>query len=145
MSDVRDTTTEYGMAMDILRNRVNKNNREGVLKIIKSEVREGSLDKEYAIELFNGIAMECGWETVDSINSLYTVEVSYNGSTIGVFEGIEAHDEADAEDTLSNDIEIEGELSLTISHNGQTITGSAFIDGWNLADELVFNAEVEDN
>jgi hypothetical protein len=73
------------------------------------------------------------------------VEVSYNGSTIGVFEGIEANDEADAEDTLSNDIEIEGELSLTLSHGGQTVTGSAFIDSWNIDEELVFNAEIEEN
>jgi len=145
MSDVRDTTTEYAMAMDILRNRVNKTNREGVLKIIKSEVRGGSLDKDYAGELFNAIAMECGWETVTSITNTFTVEVSYNGSTIGVFEGIEANDEADAEDTLSNDIEIEGELSLTLSHGGQTVTGSAFIDSWNIDEELVFNAEIEEN
>ena len=145
MSEVTDTTTEYTMAMDILRNRVNKTNREGVLKIIKSEVRDGSLDKEYAWELFNAIAMECGWETVTSITNTFTVEVSYNGTTIGVFEGIEANDEADAEETISQDIEVEGELSLTLSHSGQTITGSAYIDSWNIDEELFFNAEIEEN
>ena len=145
MSEVTDTTTEYAMAMDILRNRVNKTNREGVLKIIKSEVRDGSLDKEYAGDLFNAIAMECGWETVTSITNTFTVEVSYNGSTIGFFEGIEANDEADAEETISQYMEVEGELFLTLSHSGQTITGSAYIDSWNIDEELVFNAEIEEN
>jgi hypothetical protein len=145
MSEATDTTTEYAMAMDILRNRVNKAHRESVLKIIKSEVRYGSLDKEYAGELFNAIAMECGWETVTSITNTFTVEVSYNGSIIGVFEGIEANDEAHAEETISQDIEVKGELSLTLSHSGQTLTGSAYIDSWNVDEELVFNAEIEEN
>ena len=99
--------------------------RGEALDFFKAEVRSGSMIKEDAESIFNGLAGALGWAQVDSIATLFTVTVDYEGETIAEFSDIEADDEDSAVDEVSNNFEMEDvEVSFTLSYNGDTQTNS---------------------
>ena len=94
----------------------------------KSEARSGSMAKEDALSIFNGLADALGWDTVTSIGSTYTVTVSINDLEVGTFDNVEADDEDDAvAQVLEN---LDAELSMEVSFGDQTI--SETYSNWNL-------------
>ena len=95
----------------------------------KSEVRNGSMTKEDALGIFNGLADALGWDTVDTIASTYLVTVTINDLEIGTFDGVEADDEDDAvAQVLEN---LDAEATFEVSFNGQTIT-ETYHGGWDM-------------
>jgi hypothetical protein len=85
----------------------------------RSEVREGNLSSDTALEIYNSLAEALGWNTVDSLAILFTVMVSYNGNTIAEIENIEAEDCDSAEAEVRYNLEVEDvDVSFTIAYNG---------------------------
>jgi hypothetical protein len=99
--------------------------REAILDVMKNEAREGTMTRDDATDLFNKIAIEAGLDTVTTIGGLYTVDVSLNGYSIGVFSDVEAEDASDAEASVANSIELDDiELNFGISFGDESLFGS---------------------
>lgn len=87
----------------------------------RSEVRNGSIDKDVALDIYNGLAEALGWNTVDSITPLFTVVVSYNGNTIAEIEDIEADDTDSAEAEVRYNLEVtDVEVTFEVTYGDHT-------------------------
>ena len=123
----------------------NKNNSTSALDVFKSEVRDGSLGRDYASNLYNTIAEACGWETVSTIATTYTVEVIYANNVIGSFEGIEADSEDEAQDKVMDELEVDNPvLSFTVSFNGDSFQAEYEPDTYDIQTELELSATEEE-
>lgn len=101
------------------------------LEWFKSEVRSGSMMKEDAEGIYNGLAEALGWATVNSLSTLYTVEVSYKGNYIAEFSDIEADDEESACDKVREDISISDiNISFDVEYDNNTTTAEATLSSW---------------
>jgi len=119
------TNEEYRNAIKTNENMVKYRIRESILAVMKNEAREGSMTREDATDLFNKIAVEAGLDTVNSIGGIYTVDVSLNGYSIGVFSDVEADDESEAEESVANSIELDDiELNFGLSFENESLYGS---------------------
>lgn len=133
---------QYQVGVDHATNAISNKLRTQAIDWFKSEVRGGSMVKEDAEGIFNGLADALGWALVDSLSTLYTVTVDYKGTTIGEFSDIEADDEDSATQEVADNLEIEdAEISFILSYNGNTCRESANVT-WDFDDtDLEFNAE----
>ena len=114
------------------------------LEVLREEVRNGDLTTEYATDLHNKLASAIGFDEVSSIQSTYSVMVSYNGEEIATFTGIEADDEDDATDKVSADLEVEEvEISITIGFNGMSESNTVSGDTYRTLEKLELSAELE--
>lgn len=112
-----------------------------VKDIFKDEVRESNMARDYATALYNTIAQKVGGMEVTTIGATYTVEIVYDGETIMTLNGIEADDEDEATDTVSNEISVDDvELRFTISHDGNYETVESPFDSWDIITALEYNA-----
>lgn len=109
-------------------NRISNDLRDKAIEWFKSEVRGGSMVKEDALGIFNGLADALGWELLDNLTSTYSVTVTVEGRVIGTFEGVEADDEQDACDKVTE--ELEAEMTIEVSYGRQTLTDTVY--GWDL-------------
>jgi hypothetical protein len=99
--------------------------RGEALDWFKGEVRSGTMSKDDAVGIFNGLAGALGWTEVESIATLFTVTVDYNGETIAEFSDIEADDEDSAVEEVEGNLEVEDvEISFQIAYNGLTRSGT---------------------
>ena len=129
--------TEYGA-------RATKNDlNTRAIEHFRNEVREGSMDKDDALNIYNALAEALGWTTLETLTAKFTVVVSYNGNTIAQFEGIEADDAESAEEEVSSNISIDDvEITLTVSYNGDSQSDTQNISYyWD--EELEYSAEEE--
>jgi hypothetical protein len=133
---------QYQVGVDHATNAITNKLRTKAIEWFKAEVRGGSMIKEDALGIYNGLADALGWELVDNLSTLYTVTVSFSGTTIGEFSDIEADDEDSAIQEVSDNLEVEdAEISFVISYNGNTCRESANVT-WDFDDtELQFDAE----
>lgn len=107
--------TEYGV-------RATTNDlRTKAINWFRSEVRDGSMAKDDALGIYNGLAEALGWATLDSITTKYTVVVSYNGMNIAEIEDIEADDEDSAEWEVRNNLEVSDvEVTFEVTYGDHT-------------------------
>lgn len=84
----------------------------------KSEARSGTMTKEDALSIFNGLADALGWDTVDSIASTYSVTVYVDGDEVGTFDEVEADDEDSACAEVTENLEIEATMFIRLNYNG---------------------------
>ena len=119
--------------------------RGEALDFFKYEVREGNMTKEDALSIFNGLAGALGWAQVETIATLFTVTVDYNGETIAEFSDIEADDEDSAVEEVEGNLEVEDvEVNFTVSYNGDTHTNSVNYTYEFDAGELQYTATEQD-
>lgn len=112
---------QYQLGLDHAKDSVTNRLRSHAVDWFKGEVQEGSMTKEDALGIYNGLAGALGWEVLNSINSTYTVTVNYNGNTIAEFSGIEAEDTDSAEAEVFDNLEVEDvEINFMLSYNGET-------------------------
>ena len=100
------------------------------------DVASGAMDSDEVVEAYNDLARALGWDTVTTLNTLYTVTVEYDGYTIAEFSEVEANSEEDAISEVRTNIEIEDiSVTFTLGFNGQTceetIPGSGSIDSYD--------------
>lgn len=116
-------------------------NMSAVREVLKDEVREDNLQRDYATSLYNTIAEKVGTPALSSIGATYQVEVIYEGDVIMTINGIEADDEDLACEAVSNDISVDDvELRFTISHGSDYETVEMPQDSWDITQALDFNA-----
>lgn len=118
---------------------------ENTLQVLRGEARNGDITSDYATDLHNKLASAIGFDEVESIQSTYSVTVSYNGEEIATFTGIEADDEDDATDKVSNDLEVEEvEISITVNYDGNSESATVSGDTYRTLEKLELTAECED-
>lgn len=135
---------ERDRASEGARNLLRAENRVDTLAVFKQEVLDGSMTDESAVELFNKVAIACGWETaeVSDLQTRFRAEVSLLGEVVLELDDIEADDEDDAKQKVLDDIsfdniEVRGDLT-TLGDSGSFRAGT-----WDLDDFLNDNLEVE--
>lgn len=118
---------------------------ENVLLTFREEVAGENLERDYATALYNTIAEKSGGSTVESIGGLYTVEVTYDHEVIYTANGVEARDEDDACEQVSENISVDDvTLSFVISYNGDYETVETSYDrAYRIQESLEFNATEE--
>jgi hypothetical protein len=122
-----------------------KNNSESALYVFKSQIRDGHLGREYATMLYNELGEACGWDSVSSIASTYSVDVIYNNDVIGTFSGIEADSEDEATDKVMDDLEVtDAVLSFTVSIGSDDMQGEIYPDTYDIATDIELRATEEE-
>ena len=116
---------------------------ESTLNAIRYLVSESTLDRDTAVEVYNRIAHNNGWDTIDSINRKYNVTVYYKGSYIGEFTDVEADDEDSAQNDVLENMEVEASLSITLSYGNDSVSDEVDIDPYDL-DDNAWTTEVEE-
>jgi hypothetical protein len=126
--------------------------RNAVISVMKSQVKEGSMDSENAIELTNLILAEMGVETVEHLHRTFSVVVYINNEAVLHLDSVEAEDEDDAEAKVNDEIDFEDiELSFTISSQGESSGASIGDDSYRidiagmLSDLVKIEVEENDN
>lgn len=122
MNEARNTAnTQFNVGAEFGVRSTTNNLQDKAIKHFRSEVRNGSIDKDVALDIYNGLAEALGWDTVDSITSLFTVVVSYNGNTIAEIEDIEADDTDSAEWEVRNNLEVSDvEVTFEVTYGDHT-------------------------
>jgi len=118
LRDERDAQFKEGMAWGA---KCKSNELRGsAIDYFKNEVSEGTMSKEDAESMFNGLANAIGWDEA-VLTTLFTVTVDYNGETIAEFSDVEAEDEDSAVEEVRYNLEIEDvEVRFSVSYNGST-------------------------
>jgi hypothetical protein len=122
MAEARETQrTQFNVGAEFGVRSTTNDLQDKAIKHFRSEVRNGSIDKDVATDIYNGLAEALGWDTVDSINALYTVVVSYNGNTIAEIEDIEADDTDSAEAEVRYNLEVSDvEVTFEVTYGDHT-------------------------
>ena len=138
IAEARTTVEEWAY------NTLRASNRVDTLAVFKQEVLDGTMTDESAVELFNKVAIACGWETaeVSDMQTRFRAEVSLLGEVVLELDDIEADDEDDAKQKVLDDIsfdniEVRGDLTV-LGDSGSFRAGT-----WDLDDFLSDNLEVE--
>ena len=92
--------------------------RDKAIEWFKSEVRGGSMVKDDALGIFNGLADALGWDLLDTISSTYSVTVYVDGEEVGTFDEIEADDENSACDEVTENVDVEATMFIRLNYNG---------------------------
>jgi hypothetical protein len=137
VEEARQTGKEWGW------NTLRASNRADVLAIFKSEVSDGSMTEEDAVELFNKIAIACGWDTAEEsdLRTRFRAEVTLFGSTVMEIVDIEADDEDDAKQKVLDDISFD-EVILKVSISSLGDNGDYRDSTWELDDFLQEHVDV---
>ena len=142
-----ELTRAWTAEVDNANKRASGRLRQLALDWFKSEVRGGSMTKDDALGIFNGLADALGWDTVDNLSSLFTVKVSYQGDLVAVFEDIEADDDDNAIEEVSDNLSID-EVTITfdLEYNGFTQSAEARLStrDFDPTGDLEFSAEEQD-
>ena len=141
-----DLDNAVANARSLVRNAIVDSFCGDVKEIFRGEVREGNMERDYATALYNTIAEKIGAATVNSIGGLYTVEVSYEGDVVMTIEDIEADNEDEATDKVSEDLEVdEVQMSFVLSHNGDYETVEApYGSSYRIQEQLELSATEQD-
>jgi hypothetical protein len=128
---------ERDRAMEGARNLLRAENRVDTIAVFKQEVAEGSMTDEDACELFNKVAIACGWETaeVSDLRTRFRAEVTLFGSTVMEIVDIEADDEDDAKQKVLDDISFD-EVILKVNMSSLGDQGDYRDSTWELDDFL---------
>lgn len=128
---------ERDRAMESARNLLRAENRVDTLAVFKQEVADGSMTDEDSCELFNKVAIACGWETaeVSDLRTRFRAEVTLFGSTVMEIVDIEADDEDDAKAKVLDDISFD-EVILKVSLSSLGDNGDYRDTTWELDDFL---------
>lgn len=105
--------------------------QDSLITVFKREIGHGNMSKDYAVELYNKIADENRWTHVERIVATYNVTVSLFGDSILFVENIEADDEDDACDKVTNDIEFSDiEVNFSVSALGEDACATVTDDSY---------------
>ena len=141
--DELNTATEQArtMAKTIATNAVLDN----VLTTFRSEVVGDNLERDYATSLYNQIAVKSGGTEIETIGGLYTVEVTYDSDVIYTVNGVEADNEDDACEQVSENISIDDvTLNFVISYDTDAEQVEVMYDrAYRIQESLEFSASEE--
>ena len=97
---------------------VTNNIGETLADTLKSFIREGDIDTDTAQNLYDSMAIKCGFEDANLSVQMYDVTVTLDGTEIAVVE-VEAIGEGEACDSVSDDfILYNADVTVTFRYNG---------------------------
>jgi hypothetical protein len=121
----------------------NTKTSEAIVNVLKSEINEGNIEKDYANALYDLFCDNAGLVRQD-IKTTYSVTVSYRGNELATFAGIEASSEEEAIDVVQDDLVFDDiEVSMTLEHDGNTEYGSMTLSNWEFDLDFDYSAEAE--
>lgn len=105
--------------------------QDSLITVFKREIGHGNMSKDYAVELYNKIADENRWTHVEKIAVTYNVTVTLFGDSILFVENIEANDEDDACDKVTEDLDFSDiEVNFTVSALGEDASATVTDDSY---------------
>ena len=105
--------------------------QDSLITVFKREIGHGNMSKDYAVELYNKIADENRWTHVSQIAVTYNVTVTLFGDSILFVENIEANDEDDACDKVTEDLDFSDiEVNFTVSALGEDASATVTDDSY---------------
>jgi hypothetical protein len=136
IEEARETGKEWGW------NTLRASNRADVLAIFKAEA-DKTMTLEDSLELFNRIAIACGWEVAEEsdLKTRFRAEVTLFGYTVLEIEDIEADDEDEAKAKVEGDISFD-EVVLKVSLSSLGHDGDYRDSTWELDDFLQEHLDV---
>ena len=141
--DVQEKVAEAKTTATDSANRYTNLRIAGVVETtFKSEVREGNMEEDYAVGLYNNLASQLDWSTIDNLSVKYTAVVNFLGDELFTINDIEADDEQSAEQSIWDDLNISNvRLSFDIEASGE---GGYFRgDVYDLDDFINDNIKIE--
>jgi hypothetical protein len=117
-------------------------NRADVLAIFKTEANS-TMTEEDALDLFNRIAIACGWDTAEAsdLRTRFRAEITLFGYTVLEIEDIEADDEDEAKQKVEGDISFD-EVELRVNLTALGENGDYRDSTWELDDFLQEHLDV---
>lgn len=111
-----------------------------IVEVLKGEVREGNMEKDYANALYGAFVDNVGL-VAKTITTTYDVTVYSFGNEVCTFHGVEADSEEEACDLVESDISLDDvEVNFSLEFNGDTNYGSVSMSSWDFDAELTFEA-----
>jgi hypothetical protein len=105
--------------------------QDSLITVFKREIGHGNMSKDYAVELYNKIADENRWTHVEKIAVTYNVTVTLFGDSILFVENIEANDEDDACDKVTEDLDFSDiEVNFSVSALGEDACATVTDDSY---------------
>lgn len=105
--------------------------QDSLITVFKREIGHGNMSKDYAVELYNKIADENRWTHVSQIAVTYNVTVTLFGDSILFVENVEADDEQDACDKVTEEIDFSDiEVNFTVSALGEDASATVGDDSY---------------
>ena len=105
--------------------------QDSLITVFKREIGHGNMSKDYAVELYNKIADENRWTHVEQIAVTYNVTVTLFGDSILFVENVEADDEQDACDKVTEEIDFSDiEVNFTVSALGEDASATVGDDSY---------------
>jgi hypothetical protein len=141
--DVQEKVAEAKTTATDSANRYTNLRIAGVVETtFKSEVREGNMEEDYAVGLYNNLASQLDWSTIDNLSVKYTATVYAFDDELFTVNDIEADDEQSAEQSIWDDLNISNvRLSFDVEANGE---GGYFKgDVYDLDDFINDNIKIE--
>ena len=112
---------------------------ERTLSVMRNVAKE--MDSDSALSIYNDIAEANNWTTLETLTSLYTVTVDFNGHTIAEFSDIEAEDEDSAIEEVRNNYSIDSVTTrVEVSYGDQSGSERVDIDPYLVEDDIDFTA-----
>lgn len=118
--------------------------KDAVYRAMREAISEGFVTKDEAVSVYNLIADKCGWTNVMSFPTHFTVTVEYDGYEIATFHDVEAENEDKAVEEVLENMEVEAEMTITLTYNGDSGYDTVTYDQWNLDDRFSAEAEEQD-
>ncbi len=143
-SDVQEKVAEAKTIATDLANKYTSNRISNVVETtFKSEVREGNMEEDYAVGLYNNLASQLDWSTIDNLSVKYTAVVNFLGDELFTINDIEADDEESAKQSVWDDFNISNvRISFDVESQGEACYFKGDIYG-DLDDFITDNLEVE--
>lgn len=119
--------------------------QDSLITVFKREIGHGNMTKDYAVELYNKIADENRWTHVSQIAVTYNVTVTLFGDSILFVENVEANDEDEACDKVTEELDFSDiEVNFTVSALGEDASATVSDDSYyvDFAGILRDNVEV---
>lgn len=105
--------------------------QDSLITVFKREIGHGNMTKDYAVELYNKIADENRWTHVSQIAVTYNVTVTLFGDSILFVENVEANDEDEACDKVTEELDFSDiEVNFTVSALGEDASATVSDDSY---------------
>ena len=117
--------------------------REAIISTLRDTVALEGMDRDDAQNLLNAIMTACEMDEA-TLTRYFTVEVIYDGTSIGEICEVEAEDEDDACEKVNGNISFDDiTLSVRFTAFGQSCTGEAYPSDDILQDNIEYSATEE--
>lgn len=134
---------QYQVGVEYTMRALTNKHREAIVQTFRDTVALEGMDRDDAQNLLNAIMTACEMDEA-TLTRYFTVEVIYDGTSIGEICEVEAEDEDDACEKVNGNISFDDiTLSVRFTAFGQSCTGEAYPSDDILQDNIEYSATEE--